>query len=136
LRSEAVTFLAQAHAGAPHRPASSDIDGSPRDPSAVDNEEMTNNEAGLIGAQKQHRGCQFLSFAHPANGKKIARLFGRDVLLFHPLVENVARRVNTAGSNGCAVRPSSTSKQVTRFEFKLRTNLARVLGARRAPVLS
>jgi hypothetical protein len=60
------------------------------------NEETTNNEAGLIGAQKQHRGCQFLSFAHPADGKKIACLFGRDVLLFHPLVENVARRVNTA----------------------------------------
>lgn len=45
----------------------------PRDPSTIDDEEMANDKAGLIGTQEHHRGCQFLGFAHPAFGHDFCR---------------------------------------------------------------
>ena len=65
----------------------------PRDPATVDDEEMADDEPGLIGTEEQDSRCQFLGLAHPADRKQAPYFFRRDILLFHPLMENVAGRV-------------------------------------------
>src|ERR1019366_7872217 len=51
-----------------------------RDP-AVDNEKVTDDEAGLIGTEEQDSCGQLLRLAHPADRKHAARLLRGNVLL-------------------------------------------------------
>ena len=50
----------------------------------------------LFGAQEQHGLGQLLGLAHPPDRKQLPSLLGADVLLLHPLVEDVARGVDPA----------------------------------------
>ena len=61
---------------------------------------MTHDKPRLVGAQEQNRRGEFVGFAHPADREQLARGFGSDFFFFHPLMENVAWRVDATGRYG------------------------------------